>query len=410
MGLFDTWNVENFRVTLASTCVIPGGAVSGNLTFTVTKPMTFRSVTIKVMAKECTHVAVQRSSGSGKRRRTRTHHYYGRSNAYKQHLTILGGLKGVEFKDELPPGNYNFPFAFILPPNAPPSIPSCGTAGASGALSWFVKAEIDIPFSFTDSNAVAPFVVATAMPVSQYMSRQPFASPMHHAKRMCCCCDQGVTAIQMNLAQNMVVFGRDKTLEGNISIDNTASKADSEVIMVSLNRVCWIRAQGYERTPSVVIGNATIQSGMKAGDSEKRFNFSIPLNDNPALVSVYRGQILFHYYQIIATCDGDTLFSVNIIASNALDESNRSAPLNPEIAGPLVEKKQYQQFVYAPPPGAQPGMPNVPGNFFPQPRQNVQPLQYQTAAQAPPPPTFMSNMGTDMSIYGPPAVVDQSFE
>ena len=402
MGLFDSWSVTGFRLNLASSCVIPGAAVSGNLVFTVTKPMSFRNVTIKVLGKECTHVAVRRTTGSGKSRRTTTHHHYGRSNVYKQHLTILGGLKGSGFAGELPPGDYNFPFAFILPPDASPSVPQCGTGAASGALSWYVKAEIDIPFSFSDSNAVAPFVVATAMPVSQYASRQPFASPVHRAKRTCCCCDQGVTCIQMNLAQNMVVFGRDQSLDGSMTIDNSESKEDAKSVSLELRRVCWIRAASYERTPTNAVASTTVASNMVAGDGEKRFNFSLALPSDGALVSCYRGQIMFHYYQLVASCDGDVLFTVNMIASNALDETNRCPPIQVETPGPLVQKKQYPMFVYAPPPGAQPQYPQMPSGMFPQPSGSVGLLQYQAPGAAPPPPTFMAPMSTDMSIYGPP--------
>ena len=406
MGLFDSWNVKDFRIVLASSSVIPGGAVSGNLTFTVTKAMSFRGVTIKVLGKECTHISVQRSHGTGKNRRTTTHHYYGRTNVYKQHLTILGGLKGSNFKGDLPPGEYNFPFAFVIPPNAPPSIPKCGHHNQSGNLSWYVKAEIDIPFSFSDSNAIAPFVVATAMPISQYQTRQPFLSPVHRARRSCCCCDQGTTTIQMNLAQNMLVFGRDQAMEGNISINNQESKADTNSVNISIRRVCWINAAALERTPAEVISQTTINSQMKAGDAEKRFNFSIPLPNDPKLVSCYRGHKMFYYYQLIAVSSGDVLFTVNLIASNALDESNRCMPIDVNMPGPIVLPRQYPQFVYAPPPGGQPNFPQQPPGFFPQPTGAVRALQYQAPGQAPPPPTFMSQMGPDMSIYAPTLIME----
>ena len=217
MGLFDSWNIEGFSVVLANDTVTPGGVISGNLIFKVTKPMTFRRVSIKCVGKEYAHVAVTRSHGKS----SSTTHYRTRHNIHKEYITILGGLKGVDFKGELPPGDYNFPFAFCIPSNAPPTIPSVAGPMCDSNLHWYVKAEVDIPFSFKDSNFVAPFIVCTAMPLSQYQTRHPFVSPVHRANRVSCCCvGRGVTTVQMNLSTNMLVFGRDQSLDGEITVNN----------------------------------------------------------------------------------------------------------------------------------------------------------------------------------------------
>jgi hypothetical protein len=247
--------------------------------------------------------------------------------------------------------------------NAPSSVPAVTGYQADGDLTWYVKASIDIPFSVSDSSSVAIFTVATAMPMSQFQTRAPFSSPAHRAVRTCCCCDRGVTAVQTNINQNMLVFGRDTSLDGNISINNSESKEDTNSVVISIHRVCWIKAEGYERTPAEPVSAIVVQSNMKAGDGEKRFDFSIPLPNAPNLVSCYRGHNMFYYYRVQATCDGDTLFSTNIVASNALDESNRSLVIDVDTPGPLVPAKNYRRFVYAPPPGAQPSYPHAASGF-----------------------------------------------
>ena len=397
MGLFDTFNVDNFQVTLSNTMFTPGGVVSGSLTFKVKAPMSFRRVYIKIIGKEKTHIAIRRKSGKS----SRTSHYYSRINVHKEQVTLLGGLKGTDFKDELPPGDYNFPFAFVVPLNAPSSVPSVSVHHADGDLTWYVKAGIDIPFSVSDPASIAVFTVATAMPMSQYQTRAPFSSPPHRAVRTCCCCDQGVTTVQTNLNQNMVVFGRDTSFDGNISIDNSESKEDTNNIVISIHRVCWIKAQGYERTPAQVVSATTIQSNMKAGDGEKRFDFSIALPNTPNLVSCYRGHNMFYYYRVTAICDGDTLFTTNLIASNALDETNRSLVIDVDTPGPLVPAKEYQKYVYAPPPGAQPTYPQQPAGFIPQPMGTVPYMVYPVPGHAMPTQEQPTNIyGTSGALYG----------
>ena len=375
MGVFDSWNIEDFKVVLACGAVSPGDPVSGNLIFKVTKPMSFRRVSIKIIGVERTHITVVTNHG-----KTRTTpHFYARNNVHKEFITLLGGGKGSTFKGELPPGDYNFPFAFILPPNAPPTVPMFSGDRCEGKLHWYVKAEVDIPFSFSDSNTIAHFYVRGAMPAVQYLSRQPFQSSIHNAGRLCClCCDQGVTKVQMNLASNLLIFGRDKNLQGEISVNNEQSKQGTDVIHVRLRRVCWMKAEGYERTPLVEIASTHIRCGMKPGDPEKRFTFSINLpHSAPELVSCYRGHAIFFYYQLVAVCDGDELFKINLIGSGALDEKNHHPPLAVDHpSSVLVPHGHYPSFVYAPPPGANAVFPTQPADHIPQATGKVRPYSY----------------------------------
>ena len=176
-------------------------------------------------------------------------------------------------------------------------------------------------------------------------------------------------------------------------------KEDTTVITVKLRRVCWVQAKNYERTPVTEITSTRIECGLKAGDAEKRFSFSLNLPNTPELVSCYRGHAIFYYYQLVAMCERDELFSVNLIASNALDESNRSLPINieqPTVA--VIPPKEYPTFVYAPPPGATPTLPQQPAGFITQPTSNVPLFVYTMGPQQGGAP----DQNPKPSIYEPP--------
>ena len=112
---------------------------------------------------------------------------------------------------------------------------------------------------------------------------------------------------------------------------------------------------------------------------------------------------MFYYYRVQATCDGDTLFSTNIVASNALDESNRSLVIDVDTPGPLVPAKNYRRFVYAPPPGAQPSCPQQPAGFVPQPTSTVPYMVYAVSGQT----THANHQEQPPTIYGNGTLFDK---
>eukprot|EP00759_Apiculatamorpha_spiralis_P040717 PhF_6_TR39595/c0_g1_i1/m.58674 len=124
MGLFDSWSVKDFNIHLASTTLVPGQMVNGNITFTVTGDVNFRKLSFKLIGREFTHVAVETTHGTGKNRQTKTTHYYENRNFFKIHVTPLGMPKwgGNDWKGTLAPGTYNFPFAARLPLDAMPTM------------------------------------------------------------------------------------------------------------------------------------------------------------------------------------------------------------------------------------------------------------------------------------------------
>ena len=374
-------SVESFRVSLTTESVGPGGVVSGHLTFRVATPKPFHRVSIKIVGKESASIHKDESSSGVATA------YSAHSNVHKEHITLLGGIKGSDFNGNLPPGRYSYPFSFVIPSNAPPTIHPVarGEADDGGHLVWYIKAKIDTTPTTSDVEDVAVFTILTPMPVSQYKMCSTLSSPPHRARRSRCCCDQGVTIIQMNLAQNMLVFGIDKTLDGYITIDNHESKEGTANVLLTLSRMCRIKVGDYETITSKRLSGVTVVTGMKGGDDEKRFNFSIPLKSSLSSSSsisnntgsTFRGRILSHYYQLTAVSDGEVIFTAPIVVGSGLDKSNSCPAIITDRPGLLVAAKQYPQYVYAPPPsGGHVSYPSAAASLMTKQTREVPPFEF----------------------------------
>lgn len=365
MGVFDSWKVTGFDIYLSSTDLLPGRMLSGNVVFTVTSEMSFRSVAFKIIGREHTHVEITSTDADGN---SSTNYYNEFRNFFKVHITALGMPKksGEKWKGTLSPGTYNFPFAVRVPIDALPTMKNGGPCDFA-SVQYYVKAKIDIPFGFTDSKKVVPFTVLTALPVVQSLTASRYSPPHGIAKRVCCCCcSMGHTSVAVTTESNIIVFGMGSDLKGQITVNNAASKQPTETIEVSLTWQTRFTAAGYSRVAKQVISKLSIFANMQPGQlDDKTFSFqlvlpksSTPHNSQIPFPSNFKGALMTNTYMVTFVSDGDLLGQVEMLAASSLDESNLAMPVQVDtMTSRTVQKGAYPMFLYVPPPGGVPQLP-----------------------------------------------------
>ena len=371
MGLFDSWSVKDYKIHLSSTSLRPGQMLSGNLVFTLTSEMSFRSLSLKVVGREFTHIAVRRGSGKN----SRTHHYYGKRNFFKVHITPLGMPKwgGRSWQGTLAPGSYNFPFAVLVPHDALPSM--CVGAGtmSTATIEYFVKSNMDIPFG-PDSDVKVPFVVTTAMAEAQLATAIPYFAPPARMPRTCCCCDSGHTTFTFSIDRNIVILSalvNGGVLNGHITIDNSQSKEHTKEVIVALNQHTTVTAQGHSGIAVTRVASVAIPTNMgKQHLGEQTFSFQLPLVPPPGeslpRAASFKGELIMNTYMLCFGCDGDPLGQLFINGASEVDPSNTALPVQCDtISGRTVPHAGYPRFLYAPPPNSEPLVPHQKGDIGP---------------------------------------------
>lgn len=354
MGLFDKWNIKDFDVHLSTTTLNPGQVLSGNMVFTVTNEMSFRSVTLKIIGKEKTLITTAETSPV-----THAEVHEGVRNFFKVHITALGMPKwGDEWKGTLSPGIYNFPFAVRLPIDSLPTLHHA-TGGAVAEVKYYVKAKIGIPFG-TNSDKKAPFTVTCLMPHAQHHTVTPLSTGVRQIKQSCCCCSRGFTSITCDVDKSHVVFGTDTELNGTIVINNSASKEAIKTVKVALVQHTSITAEGQSAIIASRVAKANIDTNVRAhqqGDYSVSFKLDIsnPEKDekSASLPRSFLGVYMTHTYHLAFSSGWDELGRLSILAASGLDASNTAAyPIQTDtMIGTTIGKGLYPRFLYSPPRG-----------------------------------------------------------
>ena len=147
----------------------------------------------------------------------------------------------ASLKGQLPGGEYTFPFEFHLPPDAPPSLVQFTRDGS------LVETEYAITGCVMNYWVKEVIIVRSYMPSSQYNLRSPAVSRLSHFDRtFCCCVDNGRTGLHLELPYNAYIFGKDKSINGVVVIDNSESKSPCQELTVQLVRTSVKRLYDWD--------------------------------------------------------------------------------------------------------------------------------------------------------------------
>lgn len=179
---------------------------------------------IKLEAHEYCHW----SEGSGKNRRS----YTGNRLNYENEFIL------AKFDPTLQIGHYSFPFAIPTSANFPGSVPmNLGHGRASifykvkTYLADYIKNKQSHSYSYNVTLVKRPDVASTPLVGSR------IGNPT-----ICCCCQQGTTALTVNHSRNVTTDGT--TIPLTIAVDNRMCKKQVNNVTVRFNRKTFAQSNG----------------------------------------------------------------------------------------------------------------------------------------------------------------------
>jgi len=135
-------DLKQLEIILDKYNLIPGDVVNGEVTLYTDKELKMRSLTLEIEGAERTKIERRRRSGK---------HSY--TAVYHAEAKIFEKIEYLSGHDILPPGEYKYPFNFMVPLDAIPSY-----SGSSANVEYTVTAKIDVPMWF-DKKKVTDFYV-----------------------------------------------------------------------------------------------------------------------------------------------------------------------------------------------------------------------------------------------------------
>ncbi|XP_060068921.1 arrestin domain-containing protein 3-like [Ylistrum balloti] len=187
----------DIRVNGGQSVFYPGQIVQGNVYVEVESDTKVREIRLRFRGYADVHWTEQKSSGSGKNRRTYTKHYRNHETYFD---TITKVLMPGPGEDQLimKPGPYTYPFSMQLPAQ-------CATSfeGQYGRVRYYLQAVVDRPWAF-DNEHFHPFTVIQLLDLN---TRPESTNTVTNqgSKTLCClCCESG--PITANLYLNRIGF------------------------------------------------------------------------------------------------------------------------------------------------------------------------------------------------------------
>uniref|UniRef100_A0AC34EZD2 Arrestin-like N-terminal domain-containing protein n=1 Tax=Panagrolaimus sp. ES5 TaxID=591445 RepID=A0AC34EZD2_9BILA len=139
---------------------------------------------------------------------------YGAEMLYLNSYAVLWA--SMDGTNMLPPGNYQFPFKFVIPANSPPNM-----SGEYGNVRYFVKANIDIPWAIDESRYMG-FSVCPLIDLNlNGQLALPVVTGSTEMETKCCSCTSYPLTITVNLPKTGYVPG--ETVAVRVDLNNTTT-------------------------------------------------------------------------------------------------------------------------------------------------------------------------------------------
>ncbi|KAH7721586.1 Protein ARRD-11 [Aphelenchoides avenae] len=264
---------------------LAGEQVNGDVTAQVDEPTKARRVCVEVLGRAFNRWYV--------------HYGHNHSRAFQAEVkfidvNILLWKPNDESDGILAPGNYCFPFSFVIPPNALPN-----HQNRFGTIDYWCRAKVERPWH-SDDEVMSPFYVA--MPNVDLNRIENAANPTrcNFQKELGCCFSTGVLSVQASLDKFGYIGGEQMLL--SLDVDNASAESVTEV-HVSITE-CWkYQASGNSSRCFTKDLLSLSQAVAVPPHGADRYQRRIKL---PALQPSYECQITVHsfYVNISVATDG----------------------------------------------------------------------------------------------------------
>ena len=352
-----------------------GSKVSGTLLLTTNEVKEYKAIQVSLTG--FSHVHWSKSTGTGQHghigtgqhmhgctgEHMHTVHYNSRED-YLNLVAVVWDKNQHGSGGKLPPGSYQWPFAFTLQtPNLPPSY-----EGTVGRIRYTIAARIvkDALLKF-DTKAEAILTIGNVVPVDRPDLLQPQALSVE--KTLCClCCASAPIRITASIPRTGYCIQQD-AISLEVEIENGSNREVRNLTAI-IRQIVLYTAQGGRRYSNKTIANVPPSEPIPPRSTQvwKPTPLQVPVTETS-----------------ITTCS-------NISLSYVLEVSaSISGAINPKMDFPILLGNVPLPGASVPPPsGAQPltGVPPPPGSVLPTPGfdyPGLQPAGVLPPTGAPPP-------------------------
>ena len=228
-----------------------GSDVIGNVVCAFNEPKRFKSISIKFVGSSRVHWTERRSSGSGRRRRTRTISYTS-TEVYVDQTHCLWN-KEQSLDGNFPPGEHCFPFTFSIPLTAPSAF-----EGTVGRIRYTLQARISTGLFKFDHTVDVIIPVQQLVTITDPGLLQPHRQEAQ--KVVCClCCASGPVILSVAVPKTGFYIG--ESFSSHVSIENGSRSSITLNAIISQN--VFYSAQGKQRRSQkslISIGSDAIES------------------------------------------------------------------------------------------------------------------------------------------------------
>ncbi|CAI2367408.1 unnamed protein product [Moneuplotes crassus] len=229
---------------------VSGQPVTGKIGVQINEPFPAKKLKIKVKGKEKCKWYERKSRQVQDGDEVRIEYYEDKHD--EDHKIFKFEETLCEFDgDYIEPGQYMFPFNFVLPSNCPASAYYTGDEKSVGYIKYKVKAsfkaEDDTPVK--DIKGKCHLVVRQLAPGSHFNIR---AREEVDIKKCCCCWSKGICKLECCFERN--VYHSQETAKAIVNVDNSDCDADVDNVVMNLKQTVTLRTDHhtYQRTFKVL--------------------------------------------------------------------------------------------------------------------------------------------------------------
>ncbi|XP_053640537.1 arrestin domain-containing protein 17-like [Cherax quadricarinatus] len=187
-------------------------------------------------------------------------HYRAQETYFDCEFYIYGHKYQKGEKEMLPAGLHEFPFAFILPPNLPPSFNS-----EKGFIGYMALAILDRPAA---ANLVqkAGFSLHTILNLNM-ISHSTSSSSSSTSKNVCCfCCQTGPITLAARIPRQGYVPGEEILVSAEV--DNISSRSTRRTRLLLLQVITYIMPNGVKEVVEERVVKEVVRGMIPPGESD----------------------------------------------------------------------------------------------------------------------------------------------
>jgi hypothetical protein len=192
----------------------PGSTITGSLLLDVDQPESYKQILIQFSGRSYVHWTESRTEGTGDNQRTVTYTY----SSTEPYVDLVAPLWNSQQSPDgkLPPGQYNWPFSFNIPPTAPSSF-----EGSVGNIRYSLVGKIVTGLLKFNHSAELRIPVQQLVKITDPRLLQPVRQEVQ--KRICClCCASGPIVLTVAVPKTGFCIGEPFQL--HTSLENGSSR------------------------------------------------------------------------------------------------------------------------------------------------------------------------------------------